>query len=58
MIVPEDANFFEWIILTVVYVIIASVILAVSLLFFVFQIFQVLFLFEGIKGLAHGRRSR
>ena len=58
MIVPEDANFFEWIILTVVYVIIASVILAVSLLFFVFQIFQVLFLIEGIKGLAHGRRSR
>ena len=58
MIVPEDANFFEWIILTVVYVIIASVVLAVSLLFFVFQIFQVLFLFEGIKGLGHGRRSR
>ena len=58
MIVPEEANFFEWVILTVIYVVIASVVLAVSLLFFVFQIFQVLFLIEGIKGLAHGRRSR
>ena len=58
MIVPEDVNFFEWVILTVIYVLIASVVLAVSLLFFVFQIFQVLFLIEGIKGLAHGRRSR
>ena len=58
MIVPEDANFFEWGLLTVIYVVIASVVLAVSLLFFVFQIFQVLFLIDGIKGLAHGRRSR
>ena len=58
MIVPEDANFFEWVFLTVIYVVIASVVLAVSLLFFVFQIFQVLFLIDGIKGLAHGRRSR
>ena len=58
MIVPEEANFFEWVILTVVYVVIASVVLAVSLLFFVFQIFQVLFLIEGIRGLAHGHRSR
>ena len=58
MMVPEDANFFEWVILTVIYVVVASVILAVSLLFFVFQIFQVLFLVEGIRGLAHGRRCR
>ena len=58
MIVPEDTNFFEWVILTIVYVVIASVILVVSLLFFVFQFFQVLFLIEGIKGLAHERRSR
>ena len=58
VIVPEDTNFFEWVILTIVYVVIASVIRVVSLLFFVFQIFQVLFLIEGIKGLAHGRRSR
>ena len=58
MIVPEDANFFEWGILAVIYVVIASVILAVSLLFFVFQVFQVLFLVEGIRGLAHGRRCR
>lgn len=58
MIVPEDANFFEWVILAVIYVVIASGILAVSLLFFVFQVFQVLFLVEGIRGLAHGRRCR
>ena len=58
LIVPEETNFFEWVILTIIYVVIASVILAVSLLFFVFQIFQVLFLIEGIRGLAHGRRCR
>jgi len=58
MIVPEDANFSEWVILTIVYVVIASVVLAASTVFFVFHIFQVLFLVEGIRGLAHGHRSR
>lgn len=46
------------VILTIIYVVIASVILATSLLFFVFQIFQVLFLVDGIRGLAHGCRRR
>ena len=58
MIVPEDTNFFELVILTIIYIVIASVILALSLLFFVFQIFQVLFLIEGMRGLAHGHRGR
>ena len=58
LIVPENVNFFEWIILTIIYVVIASVLLAVSILFFLFQIFHVLLVFEGVRGLVHGSRSR
>ena len=58
MIMPEEANILEWIVLLIFYIVVATVILVVATIFFVFQIFQVLFLIEGINGLAHGRRSR
>ena len=58
MIMPEDANFFEWTVLLIFYIVIASVILVIAAVSLVFQIFQVLFLVEGIRGLAHSRRSR
>ena len=58
MIVPEDANFFELIVLLIFYIVVASVILIVAAVFFVFQIIQVLFFVEGIRGLARGHRSR
>ena len=55
---PEDANFFEWIVLLIFYIVVASVILVIAAVSLVFQIFQVLFLVEGIRGLAHSSRSR
>lgn len=58
MIMPEEANIFEWIVLLIFYIVVATVILVVATIFFVFQIFQILFLVEGIRGLAHGHRSR
>ena len=58
MIMPEDANFFEWIVLLIFYIVVASVILVIAAVSLVFQIFQVLFLVEGIRGLAHSSRSR
>jgi len=58
MIMPEEANIFEWIVLLIFYIVVTTVILVVATIFFVFQIFQILFLVEGIRGLAHGHRSR
>ena len=58
MIIPEDVYFFQWVILTIIYVVIASALLVVSLLYFAIQIIHVLLIFEGVRGLAHGRRSR
>ena len=55
---PEDANFFEWTVLLIFYIVVASVILVIAAVSLVFQFFQVLFLVEGIRGLAHGSRSR
>ena len=58
LIVSEDTNFFELVILTIIYVVIASVLLAVSILFLLFQIIHVLLVFEGVRGLVRGSRSR